>query len=409
MLTAFAFLALLTVTDPSVGPAAADSLTAPTSALYRNLAPFDLQEVTVLDSEKLELSLRLGSYANPLGLANGFSHPIIEIYIGGGAVGAVELLPGSGMVLPDGESWTYAFQLTGDHVRGFRAEPAGVVGFTPELQLLDDQLYITTSEPPIEEPRLAAITGLYSPFHDDGWRPLSAVESPWAFSSTEQRLPVVDVLALTEEAQQSALSGGVLPVTEVNTIPNPNTIWFALMAAGIGLAGVGLIMRGFSSAAAPRSEPAAPDDAHDTGPVEGVWTDVTEGDDVAEVPAEPAMPQPEAADQDASENDEPAPPRVGLFRGSDQVAAPQFGPAPAVAPADDPELSHQEPEPAAADMAADDYPLPELGAVDFGEFIGEELPDTAEEAATAEQPAEDEAGKRTPEAEPEENGKGPVS
>src|SRR5690554_6600817 len=71
MISSLLMLALLTVTDPAVGPSAAELLDPPSSALYRNLAVFDLQEVSVLESERLELRLQLGSYANPLDLVNG--------------------------------------------------------------------------------------------------------------------------------------------------------------------------------------------------------------------------------------------------------------------------------------------------------------------------------------------------
>lgn len=402
MFTAFLTFALLTVTDPSVGPAAAAALSAPTSALYRNLAPFDLQEVAVLDSETLELRIQLGSYANPLGLANGFSHPIIEIYLGSSeSTGVSELLPGSGLVLPDGETWTYALQLTGDHALGYQATAAGPVEFSPELQLIDDHLYVMTGQPPIAEPRVAAITGLYSPFHEDGWRPLSPTPSPWAFSSDEQRFPVVDVLALTEEAQLSALSGGVLPVTEVNTIPNPNTMWFALMAAGIGLAGVGLILRGFSRPAAePVLAESEEDDAElppaDSGPA-AVATDVAAEPVTEETePAAAVAAEPEPAEADP---DEPEPPRVGLFRGSaDTAPAATVSAAQATLPRDEAEqLSDQEPElPAPTVAADDDYALPELGSIDFGEFGDEQTPAEVAETEDADpsQPAASDSDKR---------------
>ena len=244
MIPSLLMIALLTVTDPVGGPAGAATLTAPTSAMYRNLAPFDIREIAVLDEDTLELQLEMGAWSNPLALKNGFSHPIIEVYVGGGEYGSTELLPGSGMILPDGESWTVALQLTGDHARGWFVDATGINEFEPTLQLLDDQLFIMTGQPRIETPRLAALSGLYSPFHQSGWRPLEVTESAWAFSSEEQQVPVVDVLALNQEAQEAALAGGVLPVTEVNLIENPNTVWFALMAAGIAVAGVGLIMRG---------------------------------------------------------------------------------------------------------------------------------------------------------------------
>lgn len=253
----FAFaLALLTVADPAPGPSGVASLTAPTGAMYRSLTPFDIQEAVVLDGETVSLRLRLGSYANPFELELGFSHPIIEIYVGGGEHGREELLPGSGMVLPDGELWNVALRITGDRAWGFEATADEVREFEPEVTLDGTYLYITTDIPAIPHPRLSAITGLYSAFHATGWRPLELEPSAWAFSSQEQLFPVVDVLALDEDAQLLALRTGTLPVTEVDTIENPNTLWLVLMAAGIAVAGVGLLMR--TSAGRRRAAEAVP-------------------------------------------------------------------------------------------------------------------------------------------------------
>lgn len=410
MFPALITLALLTITDPAGGPAAAATLTPPTSALYRNLAPFDLQELTVVDSEVLEFRLRLGSYANPLDLPNGFSHPIIEVYIGGGDSGLTSLLPGSGLVLPDGEAWNYAFQLTGDHLRAFRATAAGPVELDAELQLIDEHLYVLTAEPALTEPRVAAITGLYSPFHETGWRPLEPVASPWAFSG-DQRFPVIDVLALSEEAQLAALSGGVLPVTEVSTIENPNTVWFALMATGIGIAAVGLVLRGFSRST--QVVTPDPDDPFESYGQPGPAAEaplaartLTEAELDFSVPGAEAVPlitvpvagsaaslavadketaaaEPEPAAYEP-EDEEALMPRVGLFRGS-----PQAGHVPAA-----PALKLEEPEelPAApVSESADDgiHALPDYGDVDFSGALSLEVTTEEPESAAQSEDAQD--------------------
>lgn len=379
MIPSLVMLALLTVTDPVGGPAGASTLTAPTSAMYRNLAPFDIREIAVLDEETLELRIEMAGWSNPLGLENGFSHPIIEVYVGGGEYGSSELLPGSGMVLPDGETWTVALQLTGDHARGWFVDDGGVNEFTPSLQLLDDRLYVMTELDRIGTPRLAAISGLYSPFHQTGWRPLETTENAWAFSSDEQQFPVVDVLALGQEAQAAALSGGVLPVTEVNVIENPNTLWFALMAAGIAVAGVGLIMRGVGSRPADVANAAEPDDEPSGDQVEALAAERTaarlaavmaadseeesrrEAAAAETLDSEEVLPEEDGAvavsaesdddsEDDVHELDEPdaeedleddddamEPPRIGLFRGQD-------------------------------DTEQLDTALPDFADVDFGEF-----------------------------------------
>lgn len=363
MIPLFLSLALLTVTDPAPGPTGASVLTAPSSAMYRNLAPFDLREVSVLDSDTLELRLELGAWANPLGLDNGFSHPIIEIYLGSAEPGLTGLLPGSGMRLPDGESWTVALQLTGDYARGWFVSGQEQVPFEPELQLIDDHLFVMTGLPRIENPRVAAMTGLYSPFHETGWRPLESDLSPWAFSSAEQVFPVVDVLALDVDAQLTALSGGILPVTEVNTIENPNTVWFALMAGGIALAGIGLVLRGLSGTPAAETGTAARETAeepHEEDVAERTAARLSAlvASDRGTAPAaEPAAEETvaELESEDGPDDEEIAAPRVGVFRGHGDVVAA---------------------EPADEAGTGPDLPLPELASVDFGEF---ELPAAADE------------------------------
>ncbi len=243
MLKSLLLLALVTVVDPVPGPSGVDTLTPPTGAMYRSLAPFDLRQARVLDEETVTLELEMASYANPLGLPLGFSHPIIEVYIGGGEFGNEALLSGSLMNLPEGETWTVALRLTGDRAWGFEVTATGIREFEPVVTIEGGLLYVDTDVPALASPRLAAMVGLYSAFHETGWRPLEQTEGPWAFSSTTQQVPVVDVLALDMEAQRAALAGGILPVTEVNIIPNPNTLWLALMAGGLVVAAGGLALR----------------------------------------------------------------------------------------------------------------------------------------------------------------------
>lgn len=243
MIKLFLTLAALTISDPVPGPAGAAGLIPPSDVNYRSLAPFDLTDISLLEGSQIGIALQMASWANPFGLENGFSHPVIEVYIGGGEFGSPELLPGSGMRLSEGEEWSVALRLTGDRAWGYEVTATGMREFEPALEMADGWLYVSTDAAAPENPGIAAMTGLYSPFHVTGWRPLADEPSPWAFSSDSLVLPVVDVLALTEEAQLAALSTGVLPVTQVSTVPRSNTIWLALMAVGIALAGAGLLWR----------------------------------------------------------------------------------------------------------------------------------------------------------------------
>jgi hypothetical protein len=244
MINSFILLALLTVVDPVTGPVGAGDLTPPTAAVYRNLSVFDLQEVTVLDGSTVQLEVKLGSFGNPYGLPLGFSHPVIDIYLGGGTHGTAELLPGHGMRLPEGELWSVAFRLTGDSARGYQVLADGMVQeFTPAVELAADRLSVRTDIPVIASPRVAALVGLYDPFQETGWRPLTAQPNAWAFSSREQAFPVLDVLAIDEAAQATSLLSGILPVTEASSVAESKTLWLLLMASGIAIAGGGLLLR----------------------------------------------------------------------------------------------------------------------------------------------------------------------
>jgi hypothetical protein len=244
MINSLFILALLTVVDPASGPAGVGDLTPPTAAVYRNLSVFDLQEIMVLKGTTVQLEVKLGSFSNPYNLPLGFSHPVVDIYLGGGEHGTAELLPGHGMRLPEGELWSVAFRLTGDNARGYRVLPGGEVEeFTPEVTLAADRLSIGTDIPVIDRPRLAALVGLYDPFQETGWRPLANQPNAWAFSAAEQVFPVLDILAIDEAAQTAALASGILPVTEASSPVESKTLWLLLMASGIGVAGTGLLLR----------------------------------------------------------------------------------------------------------------------------------------------------------------------
>lgn len=244
MIKSLLILAFLTVVDPVTGPVGTGDLVPPTAAVYRNLAAFDLQEITVLDAPTVQLELQLGSFSNPYGLPLGFSHPVIDVYLGGGEYGLTELLPGHGMRLPEGELWSVAFRLTGDAARGYQVLADGTVQeFVPAVELVAGRLLVSTDLPAISSPRVAALVGLYDPFQETGWRPLAVQPNAWAFSSSEQIFPVLDVLAIDESAQQASLLSGILPVTEASSPGDPKTLWLMLMASGIAIAGAGLLLR----------------------------------------------------------------------------------------------------------------------------------------------------------------------
>ncbi len=236
--------ALLHLQDP-VGDAVGDgSLAPPTAPVYANTADFDLQSVSVMDDPKLTVRVTLGSISNPGHLPNGFSSPIIEVYLDTGPGGSSALLPGSGMVMPAKHGWNVALRATGDQVYAVTPRAQGDPGSWPHLpasvEVQGNTLLIHTDLPRPEHAVIYALTGVYDPFASDAWRPLTSSVSPWAFSSAKQRVPVVDLLASSQRAQRRAIDSGVLAPYRART---HGLGWLLLMVLGVIIAAAGTMLR----------------------------------------------------------------------------------------------------------------------------------------------------------------------
>lgn len=255
-------LAVLSILDPAGDVIGDGTLKPPTAGVYRNLASFDLQRVTVSADEQLTLIVEMGSLANPFDLPLGFSLPVIEIYLDSGAEGGEsELLPGSGMNLPAENTWDLAVRLSGEQAEAYRWSETGLESVTPTVSVEGNELTVRTPFPRPERPRIYAMTGLYDLFGSARWRPLDRSESPWAFSSTSQNSPVVDVLADDEAAQRHSIeSQTLLPGGGSRAVRG--AAWLVLMALGMLLALVGIAMRTLSR---PGPEPQRNRDADSEG------------------------------------------------------------------------------------------------------------------------------------------------
>ncbi|UCH27526.1 MAG: hypothetical protein JSV66_07790 [Trueperaceae bacterium] len=240
-------LVLITLSDPSGDARGDGTLLPPTAPVYRSLSAVDLLEVSLLQDDTLGLSITMGSLANPLNLPNGFSIPIIEVYLDTVEGGSEELLAGSGLKMPPGTGWEYALRLTGEGRHLFSSGLTGDITDhkTTQIELIADgqTLIVKTPFTSPKEANIFAIVGLYDSFAQMPWRSLSRDPSPWAFSSQQQRFPVIDVLAEDLSTQQQTLTTGVLPLP--NT-PAQDSRWFVLMGAGIFLAILGVAARLFS-------------------------------------------------------------------------------------------------------------------------------------------------------------------
>ncbi len=237
-------VAALHLQDPAGDAVGDGTLAPPTAPVYANTADFDLQSVTLTSDPKLTVRVQLGAVSDAAGLPNGFSNPILEVYLDTEPGGAQQLLPGSSMAMPPKHGWEIALRATGDEAYAVEAQSGGSPASWPRLPVtVDVQGNTITLHTQIPRPGRAdvyALTGVYDPFTADGWRPLTSSVSPWAFSSASQQVPVVDLLASSQSAQRREIDSGVLSPFRS---PLHGLGWLVLMVLGLITAAAGLVLR----------------------------------------------------------------------------------------------------------------------------------------------------------------------
>lgn len=243
MLSALAVTALLSLSDPPGDAVGNGTLTAPTATLFRERDTFDLRRVTVPEGDSLVLEVELGRFSTS------FPQALVELYLSDtdpaatASAGSQNLLPGSGLRLPLGQSWRYAVRIVGDEVRLFSGENGSARDITGRaglrVSVSGNTLRVYTTLPRLERFSLYGVSGSYDPFSTDGWRQLRETPSPWGFSGA-QASPVLDVLAETPEQQQQALAQGVLPEVRASVAEGG---WLLVAGAGLVLAFAGIVAR----------------------------------------------------------------------------------------------------------------------------------------------------------------------
>lgn len=397
-------LLALTVTDPSGDAFGDGSLLPPTAPVYASAAVFDLQTVSltaVPSGTRIALTLGAlgvigGPQADEPATADagaptdvegsltdtaeedperplvGYLPAIIDVYLGEVPGGHDRTLPGPDLLFPQGVGWQYALRLSSGgafyveyplpvEVNGRPAEePAPEPPAVSELVREPLDLYRTSDTLVAylpfalsEDVAVQALVGVYDPFSQTGWRPLSPTPSAWAFSgSGDQSSPVVDLIAPDAATQRAALQSGVLPKTAtpqaVRVVP-----WLWVMGGGLLIALVGLFLR----ARVPAAAKPATAEAEAEAPADEATVDVTSD------PAPPPALAAEASGTDAED---------GGGEGAPALAA-----AGAPAPGDRAEGATSEDEPRAA---ADDGEDPDE---DPDEDLDAELIDPRASAADA--------------------------
>ncbi|MEJ2290924.1 MAG: glucodextranase DOMON-like domain-containing protein [Deinococcales bacterium] len=260
-------VAALHLQDPAGDAVGDGSLAPPTAPVYANTADFDLQSVALTDASDLTVRVTLGALPDPGKLPNGFSNPIIEVYLDTAAGGAQQLLPGSGMAMPPKHGWNIALRATGDEAFAVEAKKQGSPSSWPRLpvkvEVQGNTITLQTNLKRPEHATLYALTGVYDPFTKDGWRPLSTSVSPWAFSSPTQQAPVVDLLASNQASQRRQIDSGVLAPYRSAT---HGIGWLLLMVLGLIVAAGGLVLRRRVRAPVGPGAAPPPGSAPDEGP-----------------------------------------------------------------------------------------------------------------------------------------------
>ncbi len=244
MLSILLITTLFSISDPQ-SDVSKNDLHPPSSTVFRNLDTFDLLELNVPTESTFGFKLKIKRLSNPWSLELGFSLPIIEIYAKLPNQPTYEvLLPGSGMSLPKGEGWSYAFKLTGDSLNVYAPRQGKIVDVTSKIQAslsLENNILVVTTNLPLEQDiALYALVGSYDPFSPHGWREFDKEVSPWAFSSKTQLFPVLDILTNNGAIQKRALQIGILPKLQVKT---PSSSWAYLTFAGMLLVVLGFLAR----------------------------------------------------------------------------------------------------------------------------------------------------------------------
>jgi hypothetical protein len=243
---------------PEAGDALGAGLTPPTAARYADPAWYDLLDVRWANDANgarvVELEMAAIDADAPL------LQPIVEAYLIHPEALGRTALPGTGLASPDDAGWAVAVRIAGASAWAWTAaldEPQRARALSTELVGRTVRV-AWPSDLPVEG-SWVAVSGVYDPFSETGWRPFTPEASPWAFAGPAATPPVVSVAPGDDEALLRLHATARLPRGTVSAPLGRISPWWWWMAAGMALVVVGLTWRGGRSPWHPPSaRPARP-------------------------------------------------------------------------------------------------------------------------------------------------------
>jgi hypothetical protein len=232
----------------------APGLERPTASRFADPAWYDL--IDVRWSEDVDRPAALVVEMAAIDEARPLLQPIVEAYLVDDQTPWRTLLPGSGVRLPEDRGWSVALRITADGAWAW--SPEGSTAVARRLPVTIEGRTVSLAWP-ADLPTAGtwiALSGVFDPFSETGWRPFERDPSPWAFSTPEARHPVVDVFPGGIEALERVWSTGLLPLGRRAGGLGLGSGWWWLMGLGLVLGIAGLVWRRRPVVAEPTPEPA---------------------------------------------------------------------------------------------------------------------------------------------------------
>lgn len=204
----------------------------PRSAMYAEVGYADLTGFEAVQRDgKLVLRVRLARYPNPQNAPQGFSLPVIGVYVDTEEGGATTL-PGAGFATPPDTGWEVAYKITGwgaeEHHASGPSQPVS-------MAMKGDWLEVYPDLPPKDYGYFVAV-GLYDPFAPWNFRPARPGGGAWLMEAPLEAPKAVDVLSMDQvKAYQTGL---LYPVRTIQS-----RLPWAILSAAAGLVSLLLAFR----------------------------------------------------------------------------------------------------------------------------------------------------------------------